>query len=89
MNWIQETFLQPTMIQAVAVISIVCAVGVYLGKLKMWGISLGITFVFFAGILASHFGVVVNKDMLLFAQNFGLIIFVYTLGLQVEIIMKQ
>lgn len=83
MNWIQETFLQPTMIQAVAVISIVCAVGVYLGKLKMWGISLGITFVFFAGILASHFGVVVNKDMLLFAQNFGLIIFVYTLGLQV------
>ena len=83
MNWIQETFLQPTMIQAVAVISIVCAIGVYLGKLKMWGISLGITFVFFAGILASHFGVVVNKDMLLFAQNFGLIIFVYTLGLQV------
>lgn len=71
------------MIQAVVVISIVAAVGVYLGRLKLFGISLGITFVFFAGILAGHFGIVVNKDMLAFAQNFGLIVFVYTLGLQV------
>ncbi len=71
------------MIQAVVVISIVAAVGVYLGRLKIFGISLGITFVFFAGILAGHFGIVVNKDMLTFAQNFGLILFVYTLGLQV------
>lgn len=46
MNWIQETFLQPTMIQTVAVICIVCAIGVYLGKLKYKGVSLGITFVF-------------------------------------------
>lgn len=83
MNWIQETFLQPTMIQTVAVICIVCAIGVYLGKLKYKGVSLGITFVFFTGILVSHFGVVVNSDMLAFAQNFGLIVFVYTLGLQV------
>lgn len=83
MNWLQETFLQPTMVQAVAVICIVCAIGVYLGKLKICGISLGITFVFFTGIIVSHFGIVVNKDMLTFAQNFGLIIFVYTLGLQV------
>lgn len=81
MNWLQETFLQPTMVQAVAVICIVCAIGVYLGKLKICGISLGITFVFFTGIIVSHFGIVVNKDMLTFAQNFGLIIFVYTLGL--------
>ena len=42
MNWIQETFLQPTMIQTVAVICIVCAIGVYLGKLKYKGVSLGI-----------------------------------------------
>lgn len=83
MNWLVETFLEPTMIQAVVVISIVAAVGVYLGRLKLFGISLGITFVFFAGILAGHFGIVVNKDMLAFAQNFGLIVFVYTLGLQV------
>lgn len=83
MNWIQNTFLQPTMIQTMAVICIVCAIGVYLGKLKYKGVSLGITFVFFTGILVSHFGVVVNSDMLSFAQNFGLILFVYTLGLQV------
>lgn len=83
MNWFIETLTQPTMIQAVFVISIVAAVGVYLGRLKIGGISLGITFVFFAGIMAGHFGITVNKDMLNFAQNFGLIVFVYTLGLQV------
>ena len=71
------------MIQAVLILSVVSAVGVYLGKIKFFGVSLGVTFVFFAGILAGHLGLEVNKDMLNFAQNFGLIIFVYTLGLQV------
>lgn len=83
MDWLQETFFQPTLVQAVAIICIVSAIGVYLGKLKVGGISLGITFVFFTGILAGHFGIEVNKDMLTFAENFGLIVFVYTLGLQV------
>lgn len=83
MNWLVETLLEPTMIQAVSVISIVAAVGVYLGRIKFFGISLGITFVFFAGIIAGHLGIVLNADMLDFAQNFGLIVFVYTLGLQV------
>mgnify|MGYP000013710779 FL=1 len=82
MNWLLETLAEPSMIQAVAVISIVAAVGVYLGRLKIFGISLGITFVFFAGIMAGHLGITVNKDMLNFAQNFGLIVFVYTLGLK-------
>ena len=71
------------MIQAVLILSVVSAVGVYLGKIKFFGVSLGVTFVFFAGILAGHLGIEVNKDMLNFVQNFGLIIFVYTLGLQV------
>lgn len=71
------------MIQAVLILSVVSAVGVYLGKIKFFGVSLGVTFVFFAGILAGHLGIEVNKDMLNFAQNFGLILFVYTLGLQV------
>ena len=66
------------MIQAVLILSVVSAVGVYLGKIKFFGVSLGVTFVFFAGILAGHLGIEVNKDMLNFAQNFGLIIFVYT-----------
>lgn len=83
MNWLLEAFLEPTMIQAVIIISLVSAVGLYLGRLKLFGISLGITFVFFAGIMAGHLGIVVNKDMLYFAQSFGLILFVYALGLQV------
>lgn len=83
MDWLQGAFFEPTMLQAVIVISLVSAVGLFLGKQKIFGISLGITFVFFAGILAGHLGIVVNKDMLYFAQSFGLILFVYSLGLQV------
>ncbi len=83
MNWLQEAFLEPTMVQAVIIISLVSALGLYLVRIKIFGISLGITFVFFAGIFAGHLGIVVNKDMLYFAQSFGLILFVYALGLQV------
>ena len=54
-----------------------------MGKITIFGISLGATFVFFAGILAGHFGVVVNPDMLTVLQNFGLILFIYALGVQV------
>lgn len=83
MDWLQALFSEQTMIQAVIIISLVSAVGISLGKIKIFGVSLGITFVFFAGITAAHFGLAVNKDMLYFAQNFGLILFVYGLGLQV------
>ena len=83
MEWIHDILFQPSVIQTVIVLAVVSAVGVYLGRIRIFGISLGVTFVFFAGIVASHFGVRVNSDMLAFAQNFGLIIFIYTLGLQV------
>lgn len=83
MNWFLETLLEPSIIQAIAVIALVSAIGLSLGRIKIFGISLGITFVFFTGILAGHLGIEVNKDMLHFAQNFGLVLFVYTLGLQV------
>lgn len=83
MDWLQSLFLEPTMIQAVIVISLVSAIGISLGKIKLFGVSLGVTFVFFAGITAAHFGISINKDMLYFAQNFGLVLFVYGLGLQV------
>ena len=49
MDWLQEAFFEPTMLQAVIVISLVSAVGLFLGRQKIFGISLGITFVFFAG----------------------------------------
>lgn len=83
MNWLIEAITQPSMVQTVILISVISAIGLQLGKIKIFNISLGITFVFFVGILVGHFQLPVNHDMLYFAQNFGLIIFVYALGLQV------
>ncbi len=83
MDWIKELFTQHTFIQAVLIVSAICATGLSLGKVKIFGISLGATFVFFAGIIAGHFGLSVNPDMLAVMQNFGLILFIYALGVQV------
>ena len=83
MDWLREIFVEQTFIQAILVLSIICAVGLMLAKVQVKGISLGVTFVFFTGILAGHFGVKVNPQMLLFAQNFGLVLFIYSLGVQV------
>ena len=69
--------------QAVVVLSLISAIGLGLGKIHVCGISLGVTFVFFAGILAGHFGLSIDPQMLNYAESFGLIIFVYALGLQV------
>lgn len=65
------------------IVSLICAVGLMFGKVRVLGVSLGVTFVFFAGIIAGHFGVSIDQNMLLFAENFGLILFVYSLGVQV------
>lgn len=83
MNWLHDLISTPSMIQTVILISIISAIGLQLGKIKIFNISLGITFVFFIGIIIGHFKLPVNKDMLYFAQNFGLILFIYSLGLQV------
>lgn len=83
MNWFTELITTPDFTQAVLVMSLICGVGLALGKIKIFGVSLGATFVFFAGILAGHLGLVVNPDMLTVLQNFGLIIFIYALGVQV------
>ena len=83
MNWFNELFTEHTFIQAVMILSIICAAGLALGKIKIKGISLGVTFVFFAGIIAGHFGIKINPEMLAIAQNFGLILYIYALGLQV------
>lgn len=83
MNWLSEIFIEQSYIQAILTLSLICAAGLALGKIKIGGVSLGISFVFFAGILAGHFGLKINPDMLLLAQNFGLIIFIYSLGVQV------
>ncbi len=83
MNWFTELFTEHSYIQAILVLSLVCAVGLLCNKLKFKGISLGVTFVFFAGIIAGHFGLDIDPQMLALAQNFGLVLFVFTLGLQV------
>ena len=69
--------------QAVVVLSLISAIGLGLGKIHVCGISLGVTFVFFAGIIAGHFGLSIDPQMLNYAESFGLVIFVYALGLQV------
>lgn len=83
MEWFRGLFVEQSVIQAVVVISLIIAVGLVLGRIRIGGISLGVTFVFFVGILAGHFGLTINPYMQSYAESFGLIIFVYALGLQV------
>ncbi len=63
--------------------SFVIAAGVYLGKLKIAGVSLGVTFVLFVGILMGHFGYIVDAEVLKFIREFGLILFIFSIGMQV------
>lgn len=63
--------------------SFVIAAGIYIGKLRIFGVSLGVTFVLFVGILMGHFGYIVDNDVLKFVREFGLILFIFSIGLQV------
>ncbi|MEG1615896.1 MAG: putative transporter [Bacteroidales bacterium] len=83
MEWFNSIFTEHSVIQAVVVLSTIVALGMSLGKIKIWGISLGVTFVFFVGILAGHLGFSIDPNMLSYAESMGLILFVYALGLQV------
>ncbi len=84
MDWIVNLFTNTESVAHIALLyAIVIAIGVYLGKLKIGGISLGVTFVLFAGILAGHVGFTGSKEILTFVQDFGLILFVFMIGLQV------
>lgn len=83
MEWLYSLFLEHSALQAVVVLSLISAIGLGLGRVHFWGVSLGVTFVFFAGILAGHLGLSVDPQMLNYAESFGLVIFVYSLGLQV------
>lgn len=84
MNWLQDLLTNPNSIaHIVALYAFVIAAGVLLGKIKFFGISLGVTFVLFVGILAGHFGFTGNPAILSFVQDLGLILFVFCIGLQV------
>lgn len=81
--YINETFLAHTAIQAIVVMMLVCSIGLLLSKIPMGNFTLGVTWVFFTGIVASHFGLSIDPTMNVFVQNFGLVFFIYALGLQV------
>ncbi len=83
MDWINLLLIEHSSLQAIVIVSLICAIGMALGKVKIAGISLGVTFVFFIGIIAGHIGLSIDPAMLKYAENFGLVIFVYALGLQV------
>ncbi len=83
MDKINSLFQLSDSVSAVLLISVVCAAGISLGKIKVKGVSLGVTFVFFAGIIAGYSGLRVNGTMVQYAMDAGLVLFVYSLGLQV------
>lgn len=84
MDWLENLLINPDSIAHIVLLySFVIAGGVMLGKLKMFGISLGVTFILFVGILLGHFGFTGNREILNFVQDFGLILFVFCIGLQV------
>lgn len=83
MEWLDELFKIHSSVQTVVVISLIIAVGLALGKVKIKGVSLGVAFVFFIGILAGHIGLSVDARVLDYAETFGLALFVYVLGLHV------
>jgi putative transport protein len=83
MEWIKTLFTEHGVAQAVLIYGIVIAIGIWLGRLKIFGISLGVTWVLFVGLLFSYAGVSINPEVEHFIKEFGLILFVYSLGLQV------
>ncbi len=83
MEWLKTLFVEHSALQAVVVISLISTLGIGLGKIRFGGVSLGTAFIFFVGILAGHFGLSLDPAMLDYAESFGLILFVYALGLQV------
>lgn len=83
MEWINGLFTTHSALQTIVILSLIIAAGLALGKIHVKGISLGVAFVFFVGIVAGHFQLSADKGMLDFAETFGLTLFVYTLGLYV------
>lgn len=83
MNWLTELLTGNSIAHAVLIYAFVIATGVLLGKIKIGSVSLGVTFVLFMGILVGHFGFTVDHDIMHFVKEFGLILFIFSIGLQV------
>ena len=83
MEWFTNLFLGAGIAHSVLILAIVIAIGIYLGRIKIGGISFGITWILFAGIAFSHYGMRLDPEVLHFVKEFGLILFVYSVGFQV------
>ena len=82
MDWLID-LLKPHSVSLASTILLVIFAGIYLGKIKIFGVSLGVTFVLFVGLLMGHFGYIVQNDTLHFLREFGLILFIFSIGMQV------
>ena len=83
MNWINDLLWGEGIGHSILLLSFVIAAGIQLGKVKVFGVSLGITLVLFVGIILGHFGFTINHNVIHFFKEFGLILFVYSVGMQV------
>ena len=81
MEWVNDLLNVHSALQAIIVLSVICSAGMALAKIHVRGVSLGIAFVFFVGIIVGHLGLTIDQEVLRFAESFGLSLFVYTLGL--------
>ena len=83
MNWINDLLWGEGIGHSILLLSFVIAAGIQLGTIKVFGVSLGITLVLFVGIILGHFGFTINHNVIHFFKEFGLILFVYSVGMQV------
>jgi putative transport protein len=83
MDWIIKLFTESSVAQTVIIYGLVIAIGIWLGRVRIFGVALGVTWVLFMGWFFSYIGVLINKETEHFLKEFGLILFVYTIGLQV------
>lgn len=83
MNWLNELIFGTGIAHSMFVFALVISIGIALGRIKIFGISLGITWILFVGITFGHFGLLIDPDILHFMKEFGLILFIYSIGMQV------
>lgn len=83
LDWLISLFTEEGIAHTILLYAFVIAIGVMIGKVKFFGVSLGVTFVLFVGILVGHLGFSANAELMHFMREFGLILFIYSIGLQV------
>ena len=83
MNWLIDLFTSNSIANAVVILALTIAIGLILNRIKFGSVSLGVTWVLFVGIVLSHFGLTIDPQICHFVKEFGLILFVYSIGIQV------